>query len=163
MLVLVLKNALLHLINNEPVLDKIYLYAKGPYKTKYKILISERETTGLKFLNDSKAFIEYSNEIADIFKNIEEYDLAKKQKISIVFDDVTADMLDNKNPIPIVTELFIKGIKVNIFLVFIKQSYFPVPENVTLTSIHYFVMKILNKRELQQIAFNFLSDIDKTL
>ena len=149
MLVLVLKNALLHLINNEPVLDKIYLYAKGPYKTKYKILISERETSGLKFLNDSKAFIEYSNEIADIFKNIQEHDLAKKQKISIEKQKIT--------------ELFIKGIKVNIFLVFIKQSYFTVPEIVTLNSIHYFVMKILNKRELQQIAFNFLSDIDKTL
>ena len=61
---------------------------------------------------------------------------------------------------PIVTELFIRGRKLNVFLVFITQFYFAVPENIRLNSTHYFIMKVSNKRELQQIAFNHLSDID---
>ena len=71
-----------------------------------------------------------------------------------------ADMLSNKKPNPIVTELFIGGRKLNISHVIITQSYFAVPKIITLNSTHYFVMKIPNKRELQQIAFNHLSDID---
>ena len=71
-----------------------------------------------------------------------------------------ADMLNNKNLNPIVIELFIRGRKLNISLVFITQSYFAVPKNIRLNSTHYFVMKIPNKRELQQIAFNHPSDID---
>ena len=69
-------------------------------------------------------------------------------------------MLRNKKLNPIVTELFIRGRKLNISLVFITQSYFAVPKNIRLNSTHYFVMKIPNKRELQQIAFNHSSDID---
>ena len=71
-----------------------------------------------------------------------------------------ADMLSCKKLNPIVTELFIRGRKMNISLVFITQSYSPASKNVTLNSTHYFIMKILNKRELQQIAFNHSSDID---
>ena len=71
-----------------------------------------------------------------------------------------SDMLSNKKLNPIVTELFIRGRKLNISLVFITQSYFAVPKNIRLNSTHYFVMKIPNKRELQQIAFNHSSDID---
>ena len=71
-----------------------------------------------------------------------------------------ADMLSNKNLNPIVTELFIRGRKLNISLVFITQPYFDVPKNIRLNSTHYFVMKIPNKRELQQIVFNLSSDID---
>ena len=96
----------------------------------------------------------------DIYKNIEEYNPNKEQKILIVFDDMIADMLSNKKLNPIVTELFIRGRKLNISLVFITQSYFAVPKNIRLNSTHYFVMKIPNKRELQQIAFNHSSDID---
>ena len=69
-------------------------------------------------------------------------------------------MLSNKKLTPIVTELFIRGRKLNISLVFITQSYFAVPKNIILNSTHYFVIKIPIKRELQQIAFNLLSDID---
>ena len=65
-------NALLNKINNEPDIDKIYLYAKDPYKAKYQFLINKRESTGLRHLNDSKAFIEYSSDMDDIYKNIEE-------------------------------------------------------------------------------------------
>ena len=72
----------------------------------------------------SKAFIEYSNDMHDIYKNIEEYNPNKKRQILIVFDDMIADMLSNEKFNPIVTELFIRGGKLNIFLVFIMQSYF---------------------------------------
>ena len=78
----------------------------------------------------------------------------------IVFDDVIADMLSNKKCNPILTELFIRGRKLNISLVFITQSYFPVPENIITNSTHYFVMKIPNKRELQENAINQSSDIE---
>ena len=153
-------NALLNLINHEPDIDKIYLYAKDPYEAKYQFLINKRESTGSKYLNDSKAFIEYSNNMDDIYKNIEEYDPNKKRKILIVFDDMIADMLSNKKLNPIVTEIFILHRKPNISLVFITQSYFALPKSIRLNSTHYFVMKIPNKRELQQIAFNHSSDID---
>ena len=81
-----------------------------------------------------------------IYKNIEEYNPNKKQKVLIVFDNMIVDILSNKKLNPIVTELFIRGIKLNISLVFITQSYFSVPKNIRLNLTHNFVMKILNKR-----------------
>ena len=119
-------NALLNLINHEPDTDKIYLYAKDPNEAKYQLLINKRESTGLKYLNYSKAFIESSNDMDDIYKNIEEYNPNKKQKILIVFDNMIPDILSNKKLNPIVTELFISGRKLNISFIFIKQSYFAV-------------------------------------
>ena len=98
--------------------------------------------------------------IQDIYKNIEEYNPNKNKKILVALDDLIADMLSNKKLNLIVTELFIRGRKLNISLVFIMQSYFAVPKNVRLNSTHYLVIKILNKRELQQITFNHSSDID---
>ena len=77
-------NSLFNLINQEPDIYKIYLCAKGPYEAKYQFLINKRESTGLKYLNDSKAFIEYSNDMDDIYKDIEEYNLNKKHKILLV-------------------------------------------------------------------------------
>ena len=65
-------NALLNLINNQPDIDKIHLQAKDPYKAKYQILTSKNENKGLKHFNDSKAFIEYSNDMQDVYKNIDE-------------------------------------------------------------------------------------------
>ena len=96
----------------------------------------------------------------NIYKNIEEYNPNRKRKILVVFDDMIADMLSNKKLDPIVTELIIRGRKLNSFLVFIAQSYFAVPKDVRLNSTHYFIMKILNKREFHQIEFNRSSDID---
>ena len=90
----------------------------------------------------------------DIYKNIEEYNLNKKRKILIVFDDMIVDMFSNKKLNSIGTELFIRGRKLNISLVFIIQSYFAVPKNIRLNSSHYFITKISNKRELQKISFN---------
>ena len=113
-------NALLNLINHEPDIDKIYLYAKNPYEAKYQLLINQREGTGLKYLNDSEAFIEYSNNMDDIYKNIEEYNPNKKWKILIVFGDMIADMLSNKKLNPVVTELFLLFLLHNVILLFKK-------------------------------------------
>ena len=71
-----------------------------------------------------------------------------------------ANMINNKKLNSIVTELFIKSRKLNISLVFITQSYFKFPKDVGLNSTHFFIMKILNRRELQQIALNHSSDIN---
>ena len=150
---------LLNLINNQSDIDKIYLYAKDPYDAKYQFLINKRESTGLNHFNDPKAFIEYSNDIQDVYKNIGEYNTDKERKILIVFDDMIADMINNKKLNSIVTELFIRGRKLNISLVFITQSYFKVPKDVRLNSTHFFMEKIPNKRELQQIALNHSSNI----
>ena len=121
-------NALLNLINNEWVIDKIYLYPKDLYETKYQLLISNRKSTGLKYLNDPKGFIEHSNDMVDIYKNIEEYNPNKKQKVLIVFDDIMAGILSNKKRNTMVTELLIRGRKLNISLIFMTQSYFALPK-----------------------------------
>ena len=94
------------------------------------------------------------------FKNIENYNPGKKRKILIVFDDMIADMINNKKVNPVVTELFVRGRKLNISIVFITQLYFKVPKDVRLNSTHFFIMKIPNKRELPQTALNHSSDID---
>ena len=96
----------------------------------------------------------------DVYKNIEDYNPGKKRKMLIVLDDMIADMINNKKLNPVVTELFIRGRKLNISIVFITQSYFKVPKDVRLNSIHFHIMKIPNKRELQQIALNYSSDIE---
>ena len=153
-------NALLNLINNQPDIDKIYLYAKDPYEAKYQYLINKRETVGQNHFDDPKAFIEYSNDMQDVYKNIEDYNPRKNRKALIVFYDMRADMINNKMLNSVVTELFIRGRKLNISIVFITQSYFKVPKDVRLNSTHFFIMKIPNKRELQQIALNHSSDID---
>ena len=94
----------------------------------------------------------------DVYKNMDEYHTDKERKILIVFCDIIADMIKNKKLNSIVTEWFIRGRKLNISLVFIKQSYFKVPKYVRLNSTNFFIMKIPNKRKLQQIMLNHLSD-----
>ena len=71
-------NALLNLVNNQPDIDKIYLYWKDPFEAKYQYLINKREKVGLKHYGDPKALIEYSNDLQDVYKNIEEYNLGNK-------------------------------------------------------------------------------------
>ena len=95
-----------------------------------------------------------------IFIKILKYTIQIRKKILIVFDDMIADMLSNKKFNPIITKLFIRGRKLNICLVFITQSYFPVPINIMQNSTHHLVIKIPHRRELQQINFNHSSDID---
>ena len=82
-------DASLNLINNQPDIDKIYLYAKDPYEDKYQFLIKKRESIGLKHFNDPKSFIEYSNDMYDVYKNNNNYNLDNENKILKVFDDMT--------------------------------------------------------------------------
>ena len=120
-------NALPNLINDQPDIDKIYLYVKDPYEDKYQFLINKRESIGLKHFNDPKAFIEYSNDMHDVYGNINDYNPDKENKILTGFDDMIADVINNKKLNSIVIELFIRGRKLNISLVFITQSYFKAP------------------------------------
>ena len=95
----------------------------------------------------------------DAYKNIDEYNPHKEKKILIVFDDVIADIINDKKLNLTVTELFIRGKKLNISLVFITQSYFKFPKYVRLNTTHFFIAKIPNTRELREIAINHSSDI----
>ena len=156
-------NALLHLIQNlndtNPI-DKIYLYAKDLGEPKYKFLIDNREKAGIKHFSDSTAFIEYSNTMDDVFKNIDDYNTRRKRRVLIVFDDMIADTMTNKKFQSIIKELFIKCRKLNISIVFSMQSYFKTPKDARLNSTHYLLMKIQSKKELQNIAWDNSGDID---
>ena len=112
---------ILNLTIHQTDIDKIYSYAYDPYEAQYLFLIYKRESTGLNRLNDSKAFTEYSNEMDDTYKNIQEYNPNKKRKISIFCDNMIANMLSIKKLNPLVTELLTRSRKLNISLViFIK-------------------------------------------
>ena len=96
----------------------------------------------------------------DVYENINDYDLSRKRKNLIVFDDMIAEIMTNKQFQAIIKELFIRCRKLYISLVFITQFYFSVPNDVRLNTTHYFIMKINNKRELENIAINHSADID---
>ena len=98
--------------------------------------------------------------MSDVYENIEKYNPNRKRKILIVFDDMIANVMSNKKFQAIIKELFIRCRKLNISLVFITQSYFSVPKDVRLNLTHYLIMKINNKRELQNTALNHSADID---
>ena len=117
---------MLNLVNNQP----------DPCEEKYQLLINKREITDIKYFNYCKAFIEYSNDRDDIYENIKGFNPNKKRKILIVFNDMVADMFSNKKLNPVVTELFVRGRKLNISLVFITQFYFAVSQNIRLISTH---------------------------
>ena len=144
-------NTLLNLIKEQDksdVIDKIYLYARDLNKPKYQFLI-ETQDAGIRDLNDPSTFIEYSNTMDDVYEQ-------KKN----VFDDMIADIMTNRRFQVIIKELFIRCRKLNISFVFITQSYFSVPKDVRLNSTHYLIMKISNRRELQNIAINHSVDIN---
>ena len=126
----------------------------------YEYLIKKREDAGIKHLNNPNAFIECSNMVDDIYENINDYNPSRKRKILIVFAYMIVDIMTNKKCQAIIKELFIRSRKLNISLAFINQSYFSVPKDVRLNSTHYFILKINNKRELQNIAINHSADID---
>ena len=100
--------------------------------------------------------------MVDIYENIEEYNPNKKREILMVFDDMVADMLNNKNLNPIVTELFIRGRKLKISLVFITQCYFAVLKSIRINFTHYCSAHYYesSKQKRTSIPFNYLSDID---
>ena len=121
-----------NLTENQPDIDKIYLYAKDPSEAKYQYLITKREGVGINHFNNPKVFIVYSNDIHDVYKTINYYNPSKENKILLVFDDMIADMIHNKKLNSIVTELMIRGRTLNISLAFIFQSYFKVSKDVRL-------------------------------
>ena len=84
-----------NLIGHQPDIDKIYLYSKDLYEPKHQILLNQYKDSGLKHFNDSKAFIEFLNDMSDIHKNIEEYNANKQHNILIVFNDIISVMLCN--------------------------------------------------------------------
>ena len=93
-------NLLLNMIqklNDTDPIDKIYLYAKDLSEPKYKYLINKRESAGNKYFNNPTVFIEYSNDMNEVFINIDDYNKQRKHKILIVFDDMIADIMNNKN------------------------------------------------------------------
>ena len=98
---------MLNLIYEQKDIDKIYLDAKNLSEPKYEYLIKNRENVGIKHLNDSKAFIECSNTMNDVFENVDDYNPSRKRKILIVFDDMIADIITNKKFQSIMKELFI--------------------------------------------------------
>ena len=83
-------------VKDKCVIDKIYPYAKDPYEAKYQFLINKCEKVELDRFSDSKAFNKYSNDMQDVYKNIEGYNPWKKRKILIVFDDMITNMISNK-------------------------------------------------------------------
>ena len=92
-------------------IDKIYLHVKDPFESKYQFLINGRQKLGIKTLKYPKAFIDYSQTIADVYENLEVYNPIKKRWLLIAFDDRTADIESNNKLSPIVTELFLIGKK----------------------------------------------------
>ena len=154
-------NVLLNLIKHQrPDIEKIYLYVKYPSESQYQLLINRKEKVGIENLKNPKTFIDYSQTIDDFYENLKDCNPKKKRRVLTVFDDMIADMESSKKLSPIVTELFLRGRKLNISLVFISQTYFKAPKTIRLNATHYFIMKIPIKRELQQIALNHSSDID---
>ena len=121
-------------------MTKSFLYVKDSFESKYKLLLNGREKVGSEILKYSKPFIGYSQIIDGVYENLEDCNPTKKRRLLIAFDDMIGDMESNKKLSPIVTELFLRGRKLDI--------------------LHCFIMKIPNKKEFHQIASNRSSDID---
>ena len=114
------------------VIYKISLYAKGLEELKYQLLIKKREQAGIKNLRDRNAFIEYSNNMDDIYEDINDYNKKRKRKVLTAFDDMISHVMSNKKAQKVLKELFIRCRKLNISLCFLTQSYFSVPKDVRL-------------------------------
>ena len=140
------------------IIDKIHLYAKDLEKPKYQFFIEKREK--LKDLNNKNAFIEYSNNMVDIYENIEDYNKNRKRKVLIAFNDMISHVMSDKKAQQVLKDLFIRCRKLSISLCFLTQSYFSVPKDVRLNCTHYIIFKLNNKRELKNIAINHSADID---
>ena len=123
-------------------------------------MIKKLEDVGIKQCNDPNAFVECSNTMDVVYEDIDGYNTRREKKILIVFDARIAEIVTNKTFQAIITELFIKYRKLNILLLFVTQSYFSVWKVVRLNSTHYLIMKINNRRKLQNIAINHTADID---
>ena len=134
------------------------MYAKDLNEPKYQFFIKKPEDAGTKNLHDPKAK-EYSAYMVDVYSNINDYNPSGKRKILVVFDDMIADIMTNKKFQAIIKELLLDA--KNKYIVYIHYIvYFSVPKEVRLSSIHYLIMKIHNKKELQQIAINHSAGTD---
>ena len=126
------------------------MYVTDPFESKYQSLMNGRQKVGIKKFKIPKAFIHYSQTTDDVHENLEDYNPTKRRKVLIVLSCITADMEANKTLSPKVTILFLRGRKLNILLAFILRSYSKVPKTTTLNATHHFIMKIANKRKLQE-------------
>ena len=112
-------NVLLNLMQRQrPDIDKIHLYVKDPFESKFLLHINGREKLGIKKLKNLKTFIDHSQTNDDVYENLEDYNPKKKRRVLIVFDDMITDMQSDQKLIPIVTELFFRGRKINFFACF---------------------------------------------
>ena len=143
--------------NQRPAIDKIYFYVKYLFELKFQLLVNGREKFGIKELKNPNGFTDYSQTIGDVYENLEAYYPTKKRKVLILFDDIKADIEANKKLSPIITELLLRGRKLNIVLVFVSKSYFKIPKTKNAT---HFIMKIPIKKNLPQIESNHLFDIE---
>ena len=112
------------------------MYAKDLEETKYQFLVEKREKAGIKNLNNKNAFIECSNNMDDIYENIEDYNPTRKKNVWIIFDGMISCVMSNKKAKQVLKELFIRCRKIFISLIFITQSYFSVPKNMRLNCTH---------------------------
>ena len=119
--------------HQRPDIDDIYLYIKDLLESKYQLLINKREK--VRIANLKKALIDFSQTIDDVYKNLQDYN-PKERRVLTVFDDMIVDMKSNEKLSPIVTDLFFRGIKLNISLVFISQPYFKMPKTIKLNGTH---------------------------
>ena len=156
-------NTLLNLIKDQDkhdVIDKSYLYAKDFSEPKYEYLIKKHENVGTKHYNDPTSF--FSVQILwMLFTRILIITTQKEiKKVLLVFDEMIADIMTHKKFQAMIKEFFIRRRKLNISLAFITQSYFSVPKDARLNLTHYLIMKMNNKRDLQNIVRNHFADID---
>ena len=100
------------------------MYARELSQPKYEYLIRKHEDVGIKHVNNSKTFIECSNTMDDVYKNIHDYNPSRKRKISIVLDDMIADIMTSKKFQARIKELFIRCRKLNISPAFITFYFF---------------------------------------
>ena len=123
------------------------------------MLINGREKERIKNLRNTKAFIDYLRSIDAVYENLEDYNSTEIRRVLMGFHAMKTYLECNKELCPIVSELFLRGRKLNFSFFFISQFYSKVPKTTRLNATHYFAMKIPNKRQLQQIASNHSSDI----
>ena len=128
-----------------PDTDETYLYVKDPFEAKYQLLIKEREEIGIENLKNPKTFVDHSQNVDGVYENLEDYNPTKKRRVLIVFDDMIADMESDKKLGLKVTELFLRGRKLDISVVFISQSYFKVLKTIRLNSTIILWWKFLTK------------------
>ena len=134
-----------------------FSYVKDPFQSKK--FINEREKLGIKNLKNLIVFIDYSQTIDDVYENLDDCNPTKKRRVLIVFDHMIADIEFNKKLGSIVTEMSSRDLNIY-FTCFYSTILFQIALTLRLNATHYFIIKIPNKTELQQIASNHLADID---